>query len=176
MTDKGVRVYDVVEEKTISLIQKPPNCPPNLSCPWRIGWSDQFSLVVSFGDTVKSCARKKRTSRGENVHEYCVEVVHQFTLNCWVCGLARLDELLVVLAQAIPKKLDGDGKQERPQLMVFDPADSYRLVCTDLLSIRGHEEHKPKDYQLVTRRDQDDHIEWLLYHKDAVSSEDICGG
>ena len=69
--------------------------------------------------------------------------------------------------------------------MVFDPADSYRLVCTDLLSIRGHEEHRPKDYQLECLvedkhyfimspkdivlgkpRDQDDHIEWLLDHKE----------
>jgi len=183
VTDKGVRVYDVVEEKTISLIQKPTNCPLNQSCPWRIGWSDQFSLVVSFGDTVKSCVVKKRASRGENMPEYCVEVAHQFTLDCWVCGLARLDELLVVLA--IPKELDEDGKQERPQLMVFDPSDNYRLVSTDLLSIRGHEEHRPKDYQLECLvddkhyfimspkdivlgkpRDQDDHIEWLLDHKE----------
>eukprot|EP00092_Neocalanus_flemingeri_P033946 GFUD01036912.1.p1 GENE.GFUD01036912.1~~GFUD01036912.1.p1 ORF type:complete len:874 (+),score=241.55 GFUD01036912.1:57-2678(+) len=183
VTDKGVRVYDVVEEKTISLIQKPPNCPANQSCPWRIGWSDQFSLVVSFGDTVKSCTVKKRTTRGENVPEYCVEVVHQFTLDCWVCGLARLDDLLVVLAT--PKKIHKDGKQKRPQPIVFDPADSYRLVSTDLLSIRGHEEHKPKDYQLECLtddkhyfimspkdivlgkpRDQDDHIEWLLDHKE----------
>ena len=184
VTDKGVRVYDVVQNKTISLIQKPISCPPNLACPWRIGWSDQFHLVVSFGDCVKTCVILKRKSRGESqgMPEYCVEVEHQFSLDCWVAGLARLDHLLVLLA--IPKQLDEEGKQERPQLMVFDPADNYRLISTDLLSIRGHEEHKPKDYQLEylyddkhyfimspkdivlgKPRDEDDHIEWLLDHK-----------
>ena len=184
VTDKGVRVYDVVQNKTISLIQKPISCPPNLACPWRIGWSDQFHLVVSFGDCVKTCVILKRRSRAESqgLPEYCVEVEHQFSLDCWVAGLARLDHLLVLLA--IPKQLDDEGKQERPQLMVFDPADNYRLISTDLLSIRGHEEHKPKDYQLEylyddkhyfimspkdivlgKPRDEDDHIEWLLDHK-----------
>ena len=183
VTDKGVRVFDVVENKMISLIQKPPvSCPPNLACPWRIGWSDQFHLVVSFGDCVKSCVVKRRPSRGDNMPEFCVEVTHQFSLDCWVSGLARLDNLLVLLA--IPKELDEDGKQERPQLMVFDPSENYRLVSTDLLSIRGHEEHKPKDYTLEylfedkqyfilspkdivlgKPRDEDDHIEWLLDHK-----------
>ena len=182
VTDKGVRVFDVVEMKTISLIQKPVSCPPNLACPWRIGWSDQFHLVVSFGDCVKSCVVKKRVRRSESVPEFCVEVSHQFSLDCWVSGLATLDSLLVLLA--IPKELDEEGKQERPQLMVFDPDDNYRLVSTDLLSIRGHEEHKPKDYNLEyllddkqyfilspkdivlgKPRDEDDHIEWLLDHK-----------
>ena len=182
VTDKGVRVYDVVENRTISLIQKPISCPPNLACPWRIGWSDQFHLAVSFGDCVKTCVILKRRSRGEGMPEFCVEVEHQFSLDCWVAGLARLDHLLVLLA--IPKQLDEEGKQERPQLMVFDPADNYRLISTDLLSIRGHEEHKPKDYQLEylyddkhyfimspkdivlgKPRDEDDHIEWLLDHK-----------
>jgi len=183
VTDKGVRVYDVIQEKTISLVQKPPTCPANDVCPWRIGWSDQLNLVVSFGDTVKICKVKKRGGKSENMPDHCVEVAHQFTLDCWVCGLSRLDDLLVVLA--IPKELDEDEKPEKPQLMVFDPTDSYRLVNTDSLSIRGHEEHKPKDYQfecllddkhyfimspkdivLGKPRDQDDHIEWLLDRRD----------
>ena len=105
-----------------------------------------------------------------------------FSLDCWVSGLARMDQLLVTLG--VPKELDEEGKPERPQLMVFDPSDNYRLVSTDLLSIRGHEEHKPKDYSLEylvddkqyfilspkdivlgKPRDEDDHIEWLLDHE-----------
>ena len=184
VTDKGVRVFDVVEMKMISLIQRPVSCPPNLACPWRIAWSDQFNLVVSFGDCVKSCVVTKRTApaRSDNIPEFCVEVRHQFSLDCWVSGLARLDQLLVLLA--IPKELDEEGNQERPQLMVFDPSDNYRLVSTDLLSIRGHLHHKPKDYNLEyllddkqyfilspkdivlgKPRDEDDHIEWLCDHK-----------
>ena len=76
VADKGVRVFDVVEMKMISLIQRPVSCPPNLACPWRIAWSDQFNLVVSFGDCVKTCVVTKRTapSRSDNVPEFCVEV------------------------------------------------------------------------------------------------------
>ena len=191
VTDKGVRVYDVVEGKTISLIQKPLSCPPNLACPWRIGWADQFHLVVGFGDTVKSCAVVRRVTRGDNMPEFCVEVEHQFSLDCWVCGLATLGPRLVLLA--IPKERDEAGRQERPQLMVFDPAQAYRLLSTDLLSIRGHEEHKPKDYQLECLvddkhyfimspkdivvgkpRDEDDHVEWLLNHNNYELALDLC--
>ena len=105
-----------------------------------------------------------------------------FSLDCWVSGLARMDHLLVTLG--VPKELDEDGRPERPQLMVFDPSDNYCLVSTDLLSIRGHEEHKPKDYSLEylvddkqyfilspkdivlgKPRDEDDHIEWLIDHE-----------
>jgi len=73
---------------------------------------------------------------------------------------------------------------DRPQLMVFDPELSFRLMSTDLLSVQGHQEHGPKAYQLEyllddkhyfimspkdvvlgRPRDEDDHIEWLLEHE-----------
>ena len=41
-----------------------------------------------------------------------------FSLDCWVSGLARMDQLLVTLG--VPKELDEEGKPERPQLMVFE--------------------------------------------------------
>jgi hypothetical protein len=183
VTDKGVRVYDVVEAKTISLVQKPAGAQANREVPWRIAWSDQFHMLVSFGDQVKQCVVRRRASgrEGAGLPEYCVEVSGQFALDCWVCGLAPLDRLLVVLA--LPKERDEDGRRQRPQLMVFDPELQFRLVSTDLLSVRGHEEHGPAEYRLehLTEdrhyfimspkdvvlgkpRDEDDHIEWLLQH------------
>ena len=53
ITDKGVRVYDVVEGKTISLVQRPATSTRSKEVPWRIAWSDQFHLMASFGDQVK---------------------------------------------------------------------------------------------------------------------------
>ena len=53
ITDKGVRVYDVVEGKTISLVQRPAASTRSKEVPWRIAWSDQFHLMASFGDQVK---------------------------------------------------------------------------------------------------------------------------
>ena len=182
VTDKGVRVYDVVEAKTISLVQKPAGCTSNKEVAWRLAWSDQFHLLVSFGDCVKQCLVKRRGEQGGGLPEYCVEVEGQFSLDCWVCGLAPLDKLLVVLA--LPKERDEVGRRQRPQLMVFDPLQQFQLVSTDLLSVRGHEEHGPGQYQLEylledkhyfimspkdvvlgKPRDEDDHIEWLLQHQ-----------
>jgi len=180
-TSKGVRVHDVVEGKTISLIQRPASCTPSKEVPWRIAWSDQFHLMVSFGDQVKVCVVKKRGGRVEGLPEFCVEVSGSFCLDCWVCGLAPLEALIVVLA--IPKERDQAGRRQRPQLMVFDPSDEFRLLSTDLLAVRGHEEHGPSHYQLEhlvedrnyfvlspkdvvvgKPRDEDDHVEWLLQH------------
>ena len=69
--------------------------------------------------------------------------------------------------------------------MVFDQKNDNRLISTDLLTIRGHEEHTPKDYNLEflieekqyfilspkdivlgKPRDEDDHIEWMLQHEE----------
>ena len=129
VTDKGVRVYDVVEMKMISLIQRPVSCPPNLACPWRIGWSDQFHLDVSFGDCVKSCVVKKRAARSDQMPVFCVEVTHHFSLGCWVSGLAKLDNLLVLLA--IPKvryKKGFSGKERLTQNKLGQQALGWKPV------------------------------------------------
>ena len=60
VTEKGVRVFDVVDNTTISLIPRPATAPPNSKVPWRIGWGDQFKLLVAFGSTVKVCYIEKR--------------------------------------------------------------------------------------------------------------------
>jgi len=183
ITNKGVRVYDVIDETTISLIPKPSSCPPNEQIPWRIGWGDQFKLFVAFGSTVKVCCIEKRVPVQETLPSHLVRVEASFTIDCFVCGVAPLGEMIVVLA--IPRDLDDQGNPERPQLMVFEKSENvYELISTDLLSIRGHEEYQPKDYQLECLvedqfyfimsprdvvvgkpRDQDDHVDWLLEHQ-----------
>jgi len=79
-----------------------------------LGWSDQFHFFVSFGDQVKCCVVKKRDSRRDQagLPEYCAEVTGGFSLDCWVCGIAPLDKLLVVLA--LPKDRDENGRRQAP--------------------------------------------------------------
>ena len=67
------------------------------------------------------------------------EVSGHFSLDCWVCGLAPLNNLLVVLA--LPKARDEDGRRQRPQLMVFDPEQQVHIAhdvdvetCNSVLS------------------------------------------
>jgi len=192
VTDKGVRVYDVVDETTISLIPKPGNCPPNSQIPWRIGWGDQFKLFVSFGNSVKVCCIEKRNPPQEHLPMYLVRVDCSFTLDCSVCGLAPLGDMLVVLS--LPLELDEHGRPERPQLLMFEKADGlYQLVSTDLLSIRGHEDYEARDYQFEALiddkfyfimcprdvvvgkpRDEDDHVEWLLQHQKFEECLTLC--
>jgi len=182
VTQKGVRVFDVVDNTTISLIPRPASAPPNSKVPWRIGWGDQFKLLVAFGTTVKVCYIEKRTPVQENLPAYLVRVDSNFTIDCDVCGIAPLGDMVVVLA--LPRELDENGRPERPQLMVLEKSEAsnqLELVSTDLLSIRGHEEYTALDYQfeaLVEEkhyfimsprdvvvgkpRDEDDHVDWLL--------------
>ena len=47
-----------------------------------------------------------------------------------MCGLAPLNNLLVVLA--LPKARDDDGRRQRPQLMVFDPEQQVDLSLVDV--------------------------------------------
>ena len=61
------------------------------------------------------------------------QVSGHFSLDCWVCGLAPLSNLLVVLA--LPKARDEDGRRQRPQLMVFDPEQQVPFAGYELLII-----------------------------------------
>lgn len=97
-----------------------------------------------------------------------------------MCGVSPLDKLLVLLT--VPK---GDNLAERrPQLLIVEPFDDdFAEVSTDLLSVRGYENYKPSEYHLEylledkfyfvvspkdvvvgKPRDEDDHIDWLLFH------------
>ena len=94
------------------------------------------------------CVVKKRGRGGDGLPEFCVEVTRRslitflksavssmqlpqvsghFSLDCWVCGLAPLSNLLVVLA--LPKARDEDGRRQRPQLMVFDPEQQVPFLA-----------------------------------------------
>ena len=59
-SQKGVVVYDVVQEKTISIIRlaRPPGEGQPDVC--HLSWSDQKSLFVSHADTLKICNIRKR--------------------------------------------------------------------------------------------------------------------
>jgi len=184
-TNKGIRVYDVVDDTTISLIPAPSGCPPNSEVPWRIGWGDQFSLIVSYGTTVKVCCVEKRIPIQENLPAYLVRVDASFTIDYNVSGVGHMGDMIVTLA--IPLDLDESGKPERPELLIFEKGEDgkeYELVSTDVLSIKGHESYQPKDYQFEVLaedkfyfimsprdvvvgkpRDDDDHVDWLLEHQ-----------
>ena len=101
----------------------------------------------------------------------------------WISGLAPLGKDLLVLL-TVPKEREEDGGAARPQVIVVEPRpQGFNEVCSDVLSIRGHERYKAKDYHLESLvedkhffivsprdivvgkpRDTDDRIDWLLQH------------
>ena len=186
---KGVRVYDVIEQKIISLIKMEP-AEEVEDAPARICWSDQFHLFVAMGDRVRVCEIKTRSAaelaspKGRDLPQHMVEISASFQLeDSWISGLAPLGRDLLVLL-TVPKEREENGDAARPQVIVVEPQpEGFQEICSDVLSIRGHERYKPKDYHLESLvedkhffivsprdivvgkpRDTDDRIDWLLQH------------
>ena len=205
---RGVSVYDIINMKQISIIKYETPLPTTSECPvynrtkgehvTRLAWSNQFTLYISQGDNVKICKIKKRTDPMEllkerDLPEYKVEIISAFKLDdSWVCGIAPMDDRLVVLL-AMPK--EERGKVEI--LVVEALEDDLNYISTDVLAMEGDvaetdtelEEKgernaaSPHDYnleclladkqyyvisphELVIGKpcDMDDHIDWLLDH------------
>lgn len=179
-TSRGIKVWDVVDEKLVSIIK----CPSQEDdCPTRIAWSDQYHLFVSIGDIVKVCVIRKRndTERKSELPQHKVEILSTFkTDNDWVCGIAPFEDLVVLLT--VPKMRDDNGQFKKPVLRVVQYQESdYSEISEDILSIRGYAKYRPKHYHLGSLaedrhvfvvspkdvimgkpRDADDRVEWLL--------------
>ena len=57
----------------------------------------------------------------------------------WISGLAPLGKELLVLL-TVPKEREENGDAARPQVIVVEPQpEGFQEVCSDVLSIRGHE-------------------------------------
>ena len=66
-----------------------------------MAWSDQQSLFVSFGDTVRVCNVRRRdpnNPRARELPHYMVEILYTVPLEgFWISGLAPMDKLVVLL-------------------------------------------------------------------------------
>lgn len=187
-------MYDVVQEKTISII-KLNQIDTDTFC--RISWSDQMSLFVSNGDTARICQIRRReandaSSRVRDLPHFKVEILHTVKLDCYtICGLAPMDKLLVLLAY--PKALNTEEQEEnKPQLTIIEPLedDDFNEVSTDYLCLKDYEKlsaeelhldylQDDKHYFIVSPgdiffgkpRDQDDHVDWLLLQEEVNGIE-----
>jgi hypothetical protein len=202
ISGKGVRVYDVIEHKMISLIKLENATATEDEVPCRISWSDQFHLFVAMGDVVKVCEIKTRSVTGDtsprlkDLPQHLVEITSSFHVpDVWISGIAPLgtDKLVLLI---VPKGTTETGDAHRPQVLVVEPQiDGYQEVCSDLLSIRGHEKYQPKDYHLECLvedkhflivspkdivvgkpRDTDDRIDWLLAHERFLEALEAAEG
>ena len=193
---RGVVVYDVVQEKTISIIRLNNQAQSDVCT--RVQWSDQKSLYVSHGDTIRICNIRRRENsdaRLRDLPQYLVEIVHTINLECyWICGLAPMDRLIVLLV--MPKvKNDEELDENKPQLMVIEPlVDDFHEISTDYLCLKEYDQHpiddlhleylledkhyfivSPKDIFFGKPRDEDDHIDWLLLQEQVCDGKNTVG-
>uniref|UniRef100_A0A0L8FIC4 Vacuolar protein sorting-associated protein 41 homolog n=1 Tax=Octopus bimaculoides TaxID=37653 RepID=A0A0L8FIC4_OCTBM len=197
--DKGVKIYDMSLECRITNIPKDHSNRPDLyQC--NLCWKDDRTLLVGWADLIKICVVRDKTSDVDaNMPERFVEITHMFTTtpesNCYICGIAPLENNLVVFTyDKEGQHIEGGKfKADRPHLQIWEPEENYyEEISDDALSFRGFEEYRcfdyhlecvveeslyflisPKDVVVAKLRDQDDHITWLLEHEryeDAMES------
>ncbi|KAH8354569.1 hypothetical protein KR084_012331, partial [Drosophila pseudotakahashii] len=183
----GVRVYDLSERCSLGLMKwevPPHERLENFRCHLR--WSNEYTLLIGWVDTIRICVIRKRNSvetSVSNLPGYIVDPVSTFQTTFYICGLAPLTATqLVVLGYR--KERSSSFKALRPVLCVIEyKVNSCEEICTDSLTLRGFEEYTVNDYSLgsiieenrfyiVAPKDivvaspieNDDRLEWLLKH------------
>ncbi|XP_043947351.1 vacuolar protein sorting-associated protein 41 homolog isoform X2 [Drosophila biarmipes] len=183
----GVRVYHLKDKRSLGLIKwEVPSQGrlENYHCHLR--WSNEFTLLIGWVDTIRICEISKRKSvetSANNYPGYVVDPVSTFQTTFYICGLAPLTaKQLVVLGYR--KERSTSFKALRPVLCVIEyNVNKSEEVCTDSLTLRGFEEYTVNDYSLgsiieenrfyiVAPKDivvaslieNDDRLEWLIKH------------
>lgn len=176
----GVKVYDCNLKSRITHLKRPAGSLDTDHRP-RLCWANGRTLLIGWADSVQAVEVRKRDQAQTNIGlpvNY-VTIVAQFVLpDAICCGIAPHGQDLAVLCHVTD---DGELAEEapRPELRVLDRTGA-ELSC-DALSIHGHAECTPNEYQLdyiesenlfyiatpsdvivAKERDTDDHIHWLL--------------
>nr|XP_019538216.2 vacuolar protein sorting-associated protein 41 homolog [Aedes albopictus] len=184
----GVHVYDLNERCSLGLIKwEEPKVGRLTDFRCNLNWSNQTTLLIGWVDTIRICVIRKRNPievSSRNLPAHIVDPMSTFQTEFYVCGVAPLEShQLVVLGYS--KERDSEtNKALRPILCVLQyKASDYIEICTDSLSMRGHQEYKwddyhldclieenqyfivsPKDIVVATLYETDDRVKWLLEH------------
>ncbi|CAG0885065.1 unnamed protein product [Darwinula stevensoni] len=144
-TDAGVRVFDMNERRTISLIKKDHSDrefynasnvikqelemqisplhgyrfrPELLRC--YLHWRDDRSLFIGWADTIKVCIVRKRAGDEDlarlDLPRFYVEIISQLTTDFFICGISSLEGQVVVLTMDKQEaRLDSEAFEILPQ-------------------------------------------------------------
>lgn len=198
-SDSGVKIYDTNTQQRVGFVGRNPDAPRADLYPCHLKWvnsgnSGFSTLLVGWANMVK-IARIKLQSKG-TLHPHIqsqispVEITNIIHSDFLVCGLAPLNEQLVLLAHLssdVPSREENDQVASAPQpsrppeIRIVDLKEDLKedLTIADVLTVRGYEHFKANHYQLVTtgevyyiispkdiitakKRDLDDRIEWRL--------------
>ena len=179
ITHDGVHIFDMTTMTKVALIEK-PEIHPETKSNLKILWIDDFNLVVSYSDiirtyfinqTVASTSRFAFVDNIKSVIENEIELVHEFSIDSEVCGIGLMDKMMILLIL----------KNNVPEIKIYNTQNEYKQAYSDPLNIREHEllnnsnfflvsitEEKqyfvfsPKDIILIEERDKDDKIDWHI--------------
>ncbi|KAB7507228.1 Vacuolar protein sorting-associated protein 41-like protein [Armadillidium nasatum] len=159
--DSAVKVMDMETKTVISLIKRDHSLA--LGCdqyPPHICWQNEYTLLIGWGDSVKVCRVRERTSESVKYTDldlppYYVEIVYMFVTDFYVCGIGPLDQLVVVLTYNKSTNIEGKKGDEnseewrRPQMRVLQPLQgTYEELSKDVLAIKDYENYQPVNYHL----------------------------
>ncbi|KFM71721.1 Vacuolar protein sorting-associated protein 41-like protein, partial [Stegodyphus mimosarum] len=194
-SDKTVRVYDMIANRTVTMIQKDHDASLRSDlyrC--NLFWKDDRTLLVGWANTVKVCqvipSESPKTTSLTNLKEqigpprFYVQITSIFTTDFFICGISSFGAAIVVLTVAKnPEEVVSIGS--RPQLRVLEAhGEDYSVILSDILTLRAYQEYRCNDYHLdslaeeglyfilslkdfvvAKPRNEDDHIAWLLEHE-----------
>lgn len=193
-SDSGVKIYDINTQQRVGFVGRNSDAPRADLYPCHLRWLNSgvpgtCTLLVGWANMVK-VAHIKLQGKG-SLHPHiqsqisAVEITNIINTDFLVCGLAPLNEQLVLLAHL---SSDGEENEQKvttsqpsrpPEIRIVDLKDD--LTIADILTVRGFEHFKVNDYKLVVtamgdlfyiispkdiitakKRDLDDRIEWRL--------------
>ncbi|KAH3717295.1 hypothetical protein DPMN_060078 [Dreissena polymorpha] len=189
----AVQMYDMSTRCRITSISKDHNFRPDLH-PCNLHWKDDRTLLVGWANAVKECTVKDRKEQDvRDLPRRYAEIVTMFsTTDSMVCGIASMDDKMVLLTYVKPEIQPGQDESKvpanRPNLRVVKPFMNYfEDISNDALSIRNYTTYRCNDYHLVQQnerednqlyivsprdivvarpRDMDDHVAWLIEHEE----------
>lgn len=96
----GLRVYDIEARCSLGLIKwARTHNPERFRC--NLFWKDKHTLLVGWVDSVRVCLVRQRNPaevlKDRDLPEYKVEQIFQFSTDFFLCGIAPLDNYLVLL-------------------------------------------------------------------------------
>ncbi|KAI9227140.1 MAG: vacuolar assembling protein VPS41 [Piptocephalis tieghemiana] len=176
--DLGVKVYDTINERQITFIDRPPNSPrADLYRP-RLSWRSDTVLLIGWADSVKIAIVKvgsSSSSRFALTHHSPIPSL-RFTTDFIICGIAPYGESLLLLAfiteeKEVDEGTEDPGAQKRrvttlPELRIIDSSTGDE-IAGDALAIKGYEYYQPNDYSLAMSITQGD-LYFILGAKDLV--------
>ncbi|CAG0922413.1 unnamed protein product [Notodromas monacha] len=154
-TDAGVRVADLNERKTISLIKRDHDAkyrPELLRC--HLCWQDGKTLLIGWADTVKICVIRRNREPPQayrDAPQHLVEIVSMFTTDFFICGIAPLVDpggglsrggdlgshlVLMAMAKEEGVVVDPTGKVSQNSTCI--PARGQKLMLT-IIEPRVHD-------------------------------------